>query len=454
MDNALEGPPSRKKSLTATAESTPSNRHGGPTAPTPALANRKDRPTTTEDLPSHPPLEEIEMWVPNPNAKFGPPKRKRTASKRRDPKKKERRVDVAVPVKTPVPTPMPPPSLSQPLSLTVSQVVALREEEEESQSQLQSQSQPTSNQPGGTVNDSATKDALPPTVKTKDVTRPTNPNVNNGRGSETSGQGANLQSNIPDPIKQVLSATNDSQGYRFNPLLPSPLSSFHPNTSTSANSPSKSLQTGKSTQGEGVNAKDTHRFKPQISVFNNIPPASALSSSKSSQTEKSVKIGPPRNGKPGTSSTKQRSPPRSEPPQTGEGFLANLRTLMARARLDELRRAGKGVGNNVAEGHPTLTTSQNSEPPPHVVYKQVMDGMESPNNSQVTHLGNSANEMSASASPENRRVDPSKSQEGLVINKSGQDVNLGSVSRTGGVLATKVLVVRGDVATAPCRSQS
>jgi hypothetical protein len=102
-----------------------------------------------------------------------------------------------------------------------------------------------------------------------------------------------------------------------------------------------------------------------------------------------------------------------------------------------------------------LETSQSSEqPPPHVVFKRVMDGMESPNGSQVTHLGNSANEISASAPPGgNRRADPSKSQEGLVINNSGQDANMGSLSRTGGVPAANVLVVRGDVATrrtAPC----
>jgi hypothetical protein len=483
--------PSRRKRLAA--ESTPSDGHGGQSAPAHALPNRKDRPTTT-DLPSHPPLEQIEMWVPTPNAKFGPPKRKRLIGKHQDPPKEI--VEflaryVPDPAKTPVPTPIPLPSSSRPLSLTESQTVALREEEEESQSQ--SQSQPILNQPGGTINDSATSDPLPPTVRdAKDDTQPTNPNVNNGRGPEPSGQGAYSQSNVPNPIKQVLGTTNDSPGHRFDPLSPSPLAFYNPNPSASAISSLKSPQTKKSVQGEGVNTEDTHRLEPHIPVFNfkpsasaissskppqtkksvqgegvntedthhlephipvfNFKPsASAISSSKSPQTEKSAKTGPPRIGKPGTSSIKQHSPSRNEPPRSGNGALANRRAFEARVRLDELRRAGKRFGNIASKGHPTLETPQSSEPPPpHVDFKRVMDGMESPNGSQVTHLGNSANEISASASVGgNRRADPSKSQEGLVINKSGQDANMGS----GGVVAANVLVVRGDVAirrTAPC----
>jgi hypothetical protein len=451
-DNAEEdSAPSRRKRLAAVVESIKSGGHGGQsTAPAPALPNRKDRPTTTEDLSSRPPLEEIEMWVPTPNAKFGPPKRKRTAGERRDPPK-EGRVDIAVPAKTPVPTPIPLPSSSRPLSLTESQIVALREEEES-----QSQSQPTLNQPGGAINDSATSDPLAPTVRdAKDDIQPVNPNVNNGRGSGPSGQGAYSQSNVPGPIMQVSGVTDDSPGYRFNPLSPSPMSIFNPNPSASANSPSKSPQMEKSMQGKGVNTKDTHRFQPQIPVINCNPSASAISPSKSSQTEKSAKIGPPRIRKPGTSSIKQHSPSRSEPPRTGDGTLAKRRAFEARVRLDELRRAGKRFGNMVAKGHPTLETSQSSEqPPPHVVFKRVMDGMESPNGSQVTHLGNSANKISASASPGgNRRADPSNSLVGPAINKSGQDANMGSLSQTGGVRAANVLVVRGDVATrrtAPC----
>ena len=452
--------PSRRKRFAAAVESTPSGSQGGQsTAPAHALSNKNDPPATTENLLSRPPLEEIEMWVPIPNAKFGPPKRKRTTGKRRDPPK-EGPVDIAVHAKTPVPTPTPLSSLSRPLSLTKSQIVALREEEEESQSQSQSQSRPTSNQPGGTINDSATSDSLPPAVRDGESTanvskrdslgslkrpmgqpsadiQPTNPNVNNGRDSEPT-QGAYSPSIVPDPVTQVSGATDDSPGYRFNPLSPSPMSLFNPKPSASANSSSKSPQMEKSMQGEGVDTEDTYRFEPRIPVFNVNPSVSAISSSKSPQTEKSAKNDPPRNGNPDTSSIKQHSPSRSEPPRSGNGMLANRRALEARVRLNELRRAGKRFGIIPVKEQAGLETSQSSGQPPHVVFKRVMDGIESLNGSQVTQ--NSANEISASASA---GADPSKS---LVTNKMGQDA-MGSLSRTGDLPAANVLVVRGDVTT-------
>ena len=417
---------SRGKRLAAAVKSTPSDSHGVQSlAPAHALPNSKDRLTTTEALPSRPPLEEIETWVPTPNAKFGPPKRKRTAGKRQGPSKGGP-VDIAVPAKTPVPTPIPLPSLSRPLTLTGSQIVALREEEEESQSQ----SQPTSNQPGGAINDS-TSGPLPPTVGgTKDDIQPSNPNVNNGRGSEPSVQGANPQSNVPDPIMQPMGVNDKSPGHRLNPPSPTSVSRL-----------------------------------PNFFGFNFGQSTDAISSSKSSQTDKSAKSGPPRNEKPGASSIKQHSPSRSEPPRPDNGTLANRRALEARVRLDELRRAGelrrsgKRFGNIAPKGRPTLETPQSSDQASlNALFKRVMDGMESPNGSQVTHPKNSANEISASATPGgNRRADPSKSQEGLDISKSVRDVNMGSLSRTGGVLAANVHVVRGDMATrrtAPCWSQS
>ena len=593
LDNAGEdSTPSRRKRLAVPVKSTPSDGHGGQsTAPALALPNLKDRPTTTEDFLSRPPLEEVEMWVPTPNAKFGPPKRKRTTRKRRDPPK-EGPVDIAVPAKTPVPTPIPPPSLSRPLSL----VERLHEEakKEKSQSQstsnqpggtindsamsvpaktpvptpipllsfsrplslverlheeaktMKSQSQPTSNQPGGTINDSATSDPLPPTMRdtkgTTNVSKPdslgslerpmgqpsaqiqtTNPNVNNGRDLGPSSEGV----------------TDDSPGHRFNPPLPSPTPWFNPKPSASANSSSKSPQVEKSMQGEGantedphrfesrmpvfnfkpsasanssskfsqvekpmqgegvntedthrseprmpvfnfkpsanansssklpqveksmqvegVNTKDTHRFEPPIPVFNFNPSTNAISSLKPPHTEKSVKTGPPRIGNPGTSSIKQHSPSSGE--LTGNGTLAKRRAFEALLRLDELRRAGKSFGTITAKGHPTLETSRSSEQsPPHVVFKRVMDGIESPNGSQAIHLGHSANEISASASSgENRKADALKSQEGLVIIKPSQAANMGSLSRTDGVPAANAHVVRGDAATrpiVPCWSQS
>jgi len=223
-----------------------------------------------------------------------------------------------------------------------------------------------------------------------------------------------------------------------------------------------------SMQGKGVNedfTEDTGHFDPDILVFNSKPSASAISPSKPPQTEKSVKTGPPRIGKPGTSSIGQHSPSGSEPPRSGIGTPATITTLAkrrafeARVRLDELRRAGRRFKIVPAKGQTTLKTSHNSEqPPPHVVFQRVMDGIESPNGSQVTQLENSGSEISGSACPGgDRKEDLSESQEGRVINKPGQEANMGSLPRTGGVPALNVLVVRGVVAarrTALCWSQS
>jgi hypothetical protein len=357
------------------------------------------------------------------------------------------------------------------LFLSESQIIALREEEEESQSQ----SQPTLNQPGGPVNDSTMSDSLRPIVRDAKVAtnvstevslgsleqsidrpfadiQPINLNVNNGDGSGANSQGVHSQSNVsnvPDPSMQDLGAVDDSPSFRFSPLPASPhKSSFNPNPSASAISSSKSPQMEKSMQGEGVNedfTEDAHRFDPRIVLALN-PSDSSISSSKSPQTEKSVKIGSTQIGKPGTSSMQQHSPSRSEPPRSGNGTLASRRAFEARIRLDELRRAGKRFGH-LAKGHTTLKASQSSErPSPHVVFKQIMDQIESPNGSQVTHFENSGNQISANALPVgNRRAVPSESQEGLAINKLGQDANVGSLPRAGGVRAGNVLVVRSDV---------
>ncbi|KAN0130082.1 hypothetical protein V8E53_012027 [Lactarius tabidus] len=83
------------------------------------------------DAPPHPPFEEIEMWVPTPTAKFGPPKRKHAAARPRDPPK-ERRTDSIVSTVT---SQAPLTVSKQTVGLSESQLIALREEEEESQSQ-------------------------------------------------------------------------------------------------------------------------------------------------------------------------------------------------------------------------------------------------------------------------------------------------------------------------------
>jgi hypothetical protein len=398
----------RRKRLAAVVESTPD---GGQRSTEPS--NRKD-PT-----PSHPPIEEIEMWVPTPNAKFGPPKRKRSTGERLDPPK-ERPVDIADSAKTSVQTSVPLPTSPQPLNLSKSQIVALREEEE-------SQSQSTSNQPGGPVEDSTTSDPLQPIVK--DAKGATQVSKDNTLGS--------LEEPIGRPADIQLTNPNVNNGH-----VSGPDSQLQPNA------------TNTSKQGEGVTEapKGTTPLPaaPQISLVNPNPSAGAVSSSKSPQMEKTAESGPSQIGKPGASSIQRYGLSRSGPPRAGSGTLAERRAYEARVRLDELRRAGVGFGN-LPKGHAILSTPQSSkQPPPHVVFKQVVDGLESPSQSQNSHLGSPGKEIAGTSPSEKRRADPlGKSEKDLVVNKSGQVAAAGSLPRKEVTFAPNVIMVRGNMATTP-----
>jgi hypothetical protein len=382
------------------------------------------------------------MWVPTPNAKFGPPKRKRTIGERQKPPK-EGLVDIADSAKPSVQASIPLPSSPQPLiipesqivakPLSESQIVALREEEES-----QSQSQSMSNQPGGPVEDPTTSDPLQPTVDSNGATevskgnplgsleglmgRPsvdiqlTNPNVNNGHVSGPNSQGVHLQSNV---AKNSMQGEGVSEPPKGSSLLPA---------------------------------------APRISLVNLNPSASAISSPKSPQVEKPAsKPGPPQIGNPGTSTIEQHSPPKSGPRRSGNGTLAERRAFEARVRLDELRRAGATFGN-LAKGYTTSNASQSSkQAPPHVVLKKYKDVMESPSQSQITNLGNSGNETLGSVSPgQNRRADFLDEPEvvDMVINKSGQDANVGSLPQKDNVVAANVLVLSSEDEVPPTASNS
>ena len=440
-------PPRRKRLAAAAAESTPGSGRGLSTESAHALPNREDRQAS----PSHPPLEEIAMWVPTPNAKFGPPKRKRTIGERRDPPK-ERPVDIADSAKPPVQASIPLPSSPRPLILSESQIVALREEEES-----QSQSQTTSNQPGGPVEDSTTSDPLQPAVDSNGATevqkgnplgslegpigRPSvdiqlpSPNVNNGHVSGPNSQGIHLQPNVADISMQGEGVTEAPKG--SSPLPAAPHISL-----VNLNPSARAISSSKSPQVE-MPAKSG---PPQVEMpMKSGPPQVELPmKSGPPQAELPTKSGPPQIGNPGTSSAEQRSFSKSEPRRSGNGTLAERRAFEARVRLDELRRAGATFG----KGHMASNTSQSfKQPPPHVVFKKYKDVMESPSQSQVTHLGNSGNEILGSVSPsQNRRTDFSDEPEvvDLVLNKSGQDANVDSLPQKDDVVAANVLAVRGD----------
>ncbi|KAI9451781.1 hypothetical protein F5148DRAFT_1378785 [Russula earlei] len=121
----------------------------------------------------------------------------------------------------------------------------------------------------------------------------------------------------------------------------------------------------------------------------------------------------------------------NEPSRSRNGTLAERRAFEARLRLVELRRAGAGFGSLAKGRAGALNPSQSSErPPPHVIFKQVMDGMKSPTQSQITFSRTSGDERLVGASSgERRRVDlRDDSEEDLIIqNQSGQDTNGGSL---------------------------
>ena len=444
--------PRRKRLATAAAESTPGGARGQSTEFAHALPNREDR----QPSPSHPPLEEIAIWVPTPNAKFGPPKRKRTIGERRDPPKK-RPVDIADSAKPPVQASIPAPSSPRPMILSESQIVALREEEEESQSQ----SQTKSNRPGGPVEDSTTtSDPVQPTVDSNGATevskgnppgspegligRPsvdiqlTNPNVNNGHVSGPNSQGVHLQSNVMNISMQGGGVTEAPKGSSPLPAAPHiTLFNFNPSTSAiSLKSPQVEMPAKSGPPQVEIPSKSG---PPQVEIPTESGPP---------PVEMPVKSGPPQIGKPGTSSAEQS---KSGPRRSGNGTLAERRAFEARVRLDELRRAGATFG----KGHTALNASQSfKQPPPHVVLKEYKDVMGSPSQSQVTHTGISGNEILGSVSPsQNRRADFSDEPEvvDLVINKSGQDANVGSLPQNDGDVAANILVVRVDCRSRPPR---
>ena len=123
--------PSRKRKHVTVIASQPGGDLGSRSAHSHHMPNREDSPS---DTPPRPPIEQIEMWVPTPTAKFGPPKRKHAAPRPRDPPK-ERRTDSIVSTVTSVPSQAPLTVSKQPVGLSESQIIALRQEEEESQSQ-------------------------------------------------------------------------------------------------------------------------------------------------------------------------------------------------------------------------------------------------------------------------------------------------------------------------------
>ena len=431
-DNAEEdsAPPPRKKLTTTTVErATSSNRSDQSTTHVHSRASsRKEGRLITE--PPHPPLEEIEVWVPTPNAKFGPPKRKRAAGERRvSPKDGPEHAPLSAITPTQASRPVPSPPRS--LKLSESQIVALREEVvEDSQLQLPDlEFVPSS--PEDCAPNSAPGDPLPPsaddarvatevskgnslgppersTRQASEDVQLTNPKTGKAHVLEPNNQSIHIQPNAPNAFIQGGGTTKTPKG--FSPL---------PNA-------------------------------PHISLINLNPSNSAASFSKSPRFEKSAQSAPPPIGRPSATPIEHLTS-KSEPLRSGSGTLAERRAFEARVRLEELRRAGAGFGS-IAKGYigASKTPQSPEHVPPHVVLKRVMDGMESPSQSQNATSGNSGIEMRKGASPsEHRRTEPSDryEEERIVRNKSDNGVNVGSLHQQDDVVAADVLAVRGDGVT-------
>jgi hypothetical protein len=415
----------RKKKLTTAVEgedASGSNQGGQSTAHASSRPSRKDHPITEASLP-HPPLEEIEVWVPTPNAKFGPPKRKRAASEHQEPPQNGSGDVVPAVASTQVSGPIP--SSSRSPILSESQIIALREEEEEdSQVQLPDLQFPST--PPGLASTSIPSDPLPsPTAGARVATevsrgnahgsperlmspvtgevRSTNPNVGQAHVLEPNDQSIHVQ---PNPTNTSIQDEGTTRIHKeFSPLpTATHLSLIHPDPSSSAPSSSKSPQ------------------KPSQSL----------------PTEK-----------PGTTSI-EKSPSTNRAWRSGNGTLVERRTFEARVRLDELRRAGATFGS-IAKGHTSaLKTSQSyGRAPPHVILKQAMDGVDSPSQSQITAVRNSGNENPRGASQSERHgADPPDKSEAIIVrNKVDNDVNVGSLHHHGDAVVVKAQVVRSDEVT-------
>ncbi|KAH9042630.1 hypothetical protein EDB85DRAFT_1083123 [Lactarius pseudohatsudake] len=346
--------PSKKRKPVSTIDSQPGGNLERPSA---------HSHHTPDRAPPHPPFEEIEMWVPTPTAKFGPPKRKHVAAKRRDPPPERHAYSIlstATSVRTQTPLTVPKRPLSE------SQIIALREEEEESQPQPQHSVSRHSPQLGSPNRGPAPSDPLQtftgdasgegagevsqevqdnrPTGQLSAESQPVGRNANTSHVSELRNEADHLQDNATN-----LSIQEGREELENSPTLPGPTR--------------KSLT------------------KPEVHAI--IAP-----STKSPLPERSDPR-PVANATP--SSVEQLGPIKDGPLRRNTGTLAERRASEARARLELLRRAASNSTGNLVEGQSSTSISPRNitQPPPHVVLKQVLNGLESPTQSQAVAMENS-----------------------------------------------------------------
>jgi hypothetical protein len=421
--------PLRKKRLVAPIESgTDGDRKGDERSATHSHSPPGENDThSTEDSLSLPPLEEIEVWVPTPDAKFGPPKRRRPADESED-LPRERRADIAVSAVASAQPLISMPSSRLPLNLSKTQILALREEEEE-ESQLQLPDLPTiSNRSGSPTQHTAPNDPPQPSAEdARDVAE-----VSGATSQKPPGQ----LTGHPTVDVQITSRRANTEHV---------LESDHDATNASI-------------QDRGVAEHPKSCLPPPgpalQSPINPKAVAVAASSSESPEKEEPARSGPQPTAKSSASSAERLSPSRIEPLPRGNGTLAERRAFEARVRLDELRRAAARFPGDLTEGQTSaLKTFQSAErPPPHVMLQQAMAVLESPSQSQITAPGNPENIIFASASPGegSRTYLSTRSGDNLIPpSKSGEKDNFSWSLQRDGVSVANVSVVHDNEVTAP-----
>ncbi|KAI9465847.1 hypothetical protein BJY52DRAFT_1183406 [Lactarius psammicola] len=348
------------------------------------------------DAPLHPPFEEIEMWVPTPTAKFGPPKRKHVAAKRRDPPK-ERRANSVVSTVTSVRAQALLTVSRQPVGLSESQIIALREEEEESQPQPQHSVSQHSPQLGSPSHDSISSDPL----QTGDT-----------RGEEDGENSQEVRDGHPmDQLSADIQPVDRNANARHVSGLRNEAYRLQDNaTNPSIQGGSEGLETS-----PGPTRKSL--VKPEVPVV-------VAPSTKPPPPEKS---GP----RPIASSTPnpvgQLGLLEDGPLRRSSGTLAERRANEARARLELLRRAASNSTGNLVEGRSStsIAPQNTTQPPPHVVLQQVLNGLESPSQSQAAIMENQKNRGVPPSEPREAGLSFKSKEDMVTQDKSDQHVDIG-----------------------------
>lgn len=388
--------PSQKRKTVTVIASQPGGDLGSGSAQSHHTRNREDSP----NAPPHPPFEEIEMWVPTPTAKFGPPKRKHAAARPRDPQK-ERRTDSIVSTVTPVQSQAPLTVSKQPVSLSESQIIALREEEEESQSQphpLVSQPSPKLGSPS---HDSALRKPL------KWLTGEM------GNAAEISQE---VQDNHPT---NQLSTDSQPIDRNANTAHVSGLRNKAHNSQASATNPP--VQGGSENPPHPALPGPTRKSLVNPEVPTVIPPT------KSPLPEKQDPR-PHANSTP--SSVEQLGTLKAGSLQRSSGSLALRRAFEARMRLSQVRRRAAQPAGNLVEGQsgPSITPQIATQPPPHVVLQQVLNGLESPSRSQAVVTEKLTLPRVHPSEPREAGPLAESKQDMVTQDKSDQRVNLGAAN--------------------------